>query len=267
MTAPERQPWDPPVAAPLTAKTRTAVLAELRDLAALPSGRAWRMEDLLHLYREGLPSLPIARDPYSDEVVSYAVDTFGLDGPWWDYHAPVRPADQLPPSLFSLTGAMQLAVAVPMFTHLAKVGPAVPFVVPRLLAHEQVTAVLSSLDVGGNTAWIVSYFADPPLLDHHRFNTWGTNRYWWRDAGGDWRWNDCTEDAEILDVDLAPWIESGRLRWVAPGDQDAVLRDTVRHCPYVGIEGTPELQRVSQGKVWMQSGAAPRPARRRRTRS
>lgn len=262
----DRQPWDPPEATPLTAKSRAQILDELREIATLPSGRAWRLEDLLHLYREGLPRQPIARDPHTGRVVEYAVDTFGLDGPWWDYHAPIRPAGSLPWTWFAITGAMQISAPVPLFAHLAKVGPGAPFVVPRLLAHEQVRAVIRALDVAGNTAWVISYFADPPLLDHHRFNTWATNRYWWRGADGEWRWNDCTEDAEVLDFDLAPWIESGRLQWIAPNDGDAKLHETTRRCPYLDIDGTHEFQRVSQGKVWTQSDPGTT-ARRRRSRT
>lgn len=263
----ERQPWDLPEAKPLTARSRAAILAELRELAKLPSGGSWRLSDLLHLYREGLPRLPIARDPYSGDVFDFAVDTFGLDGPWWDYHYPVRPADEPPASVFSITGAMSIEHAPPTFAHVAKVGPGAPFVVPRLLAHDAVTAVISQIDVAGNPAWPITYFADPPLLDHHRFNTWGANRYHWRWPDGDWRWNDCTEDAETLDFDLLPWIESGKLRWIAPGDRTLVLRDTTARCPYRRIAGVQAFQRVSQGKVWTQLGDVPRPrARARPTR-
>ena len=149
---------------------------------------------------------------------------------------------------------MRLDGPVEGTSFLAKPGPAVPFVVPRLLAHEGVVAVLAELLVGAHLAWSVAYFADPPLLDHHRFNTWGTNRYQWRGADGHWRWNDCTEDAEVLDADLAPWIERGKLRWIAPDDADATLRAEVRGCPYLDLEGTLEFQRVQSEKVWTPSG-------------
>lgn len=246
------KPWDRPDAPPLTAATRAALLVELRSLAQQRAGRAWRLDDLLHLYREGLPRLPIARDPHGGDLVEASIDTFGLDGPFWDYHAPVRPADDLPESVFALTGAMKLGARVPSFAHLAKVGPGAPFVVPRLLAHESVIAVISEVTIGRVKAWPVTYFAAPPLLDHHRFNTWGTNRYYWRGPDGAWRWNDCTEDAEELDFNLKPWIEEGRLRWIAPGDTSAALHDTSRSCPYIGLKGTRAFQRVSHGKVWTQ---------------
>lgn len=267
-TEPERPPWEPARAEELTAASRAGLLDELRAVMREPHGSAWRIDDLLHRYRNGLRRLPIARNPHSGGVFWYGVDTFGLDGPWWDYHAPIRPSDPLPLSVFSITGAMKLGRKLPMFGHLAKVGPGVPFVVPRLLAHDGVTAVISQIEVGGATAWPIVYFAREPLLDHHRFNTWGTNRYWWQDATGQWKWNDCTEDDEELDFDLAPWIEQGRVRWIAPGDGDLELHDTVKGCPYLGLSGETRFQRVSLGEAWTQDGpVATAPARARRQRS
>ncbi|HEX4979905.1 MAG TPA: hypothetical protein VFV35_07565 [Acidimicrobiales bacterium] len=252
MTDQQPYPWDFPAPEPLTDETRAEVLAELRELAKVPSGKQWRMQELLHQYRYGLPVVPIARDPSNGFVLEWGIDTFGLDGPYWDYHHPVRPSREIPTTLFAFTGAMQLTQPVPTFSHLAKVGPGAPFVVPRLLAHEHVVAVISEIAVGGNRSWPITYWADPPLLDHHRFNTWGTNGYEWRGPDGDRRWNENVEDAELLDFDLRPWIEAGRLKWIAPGDAKVELRETTRRCPYLGIDGVHAFQRVSFGKVWTQ---------------
>ena len=252
MTDQPLEPWEFPPADPLTAETRADVLAQLRELATVRSGGEWRMQELMHRYRYGLPRLTIARDPTTGLLFEWAVDTFGLDGPFWDYHHPLRPSVDLPTSVFALTGAMELAKPVPEFSHLAKVGPGAPFVVPRLFAHEQVVAVVREIRVGGNRAWPVTYFADPPLLDHHRFNTWGTNGYEWRGPEGDRRWNDNVEDVESLDFELRPWIEAGRLKWIAPNDDDGELRETPRRCPYLAIDGVRAFQRVSFGKVWTQ---------------
>ena len=260
-----KYPFDPPPPTLLTAASRAALLEDLREIASATNGQTWRLDDVLYLYREGLPRLALARDPHSGALVHLAVDTFGLDGPFWDYYYPVRPTIDGPASLFSWTGAMRLQAPVEAMTFLAKPGPGVPYVVPRLLAHEGVVAVLSTLAVGHHQAWSMAYFANPPLLDHHRFNTWGTNRYHWRGADGHWRWNDCTEDVEVIDGDLAPWIERGKLVWVAPEDAEVTLHSEVEGCPYVGQEGTLAFQRVQFGKVWTQAGPVsfPKPRKKR----
>ncbi len=35
-------------------------------------------------YRASVPVLPLSRCPYSNQVVYHSIDTYGLDGLWWN---------------------------------------------------------------------------------------------------------------------------------------------------------------------------------------
>ena len=69
-----------------------------------------------------------------------------------------------PLTLYALTGALRLAgpITAPV---VAASGPAMPYVIPRLLAPPDARAVLSSLPVGEHTTHMITYFA---VRDHVR---------------------------------------------------------------------------------------------------
>ena len=57
------------------------------------------------------------------------------------------------------------------------------------------------------------------------------------------------ETPECRDFDLARWIEAGKLSWIAPGDGTLALRMTTAACPYLGLTGCRDEQRVDRGIV------------------
>ena len=185
-------------------------------------------------YVAGLPRVKVARCPFTDAVVTHSLDTAGLDGLWWRYEDVVQQAEDLPATFFALTGAVRLGEPVEDVPFLVKPGPEAPYVVPRILLHNDVRAVVSQVAVGAHTGYAVTYFADPapPLLA--RVNTWGANEHWFTDERGTW-WDSSDEDESELDFELAPWVDSGKLRWVAPGDADGRLRTGLDGCPYVDL--------------------------------
>lgn len=198
-------------------------------------------------YHRRLPRPAIARCPYSTTVVHHSVDTGGIDGPWWEYGWPLRPAEELPPTFFAFTGALRLGTPLPSVPWLVKPGPEAPFVVPRLLSVDRMRAVIQSISVGGWEGWTITYFTDrAPSIE--RFNDWGANRYWF-DALGE-QWDSVTEDAEPLDFELAPWIDRGALLWIAPGDTELRLQSTSLGCPYAGQPGRRTFVRVQEGESW-----------------
>lgn len=44
-------------------------------------------------------------------------------------------------------------------------------------------------------------------------------------------------------------MRSGKLLWIAPGDESITLRQGVEGCPYLGLEGPRELAFIKNGKV------------------
>jgi hypothetical protein len=250
----------------MTPERRAALLAEYAALsgdqrAEDDAGRAAR-QALRDEYVAGLPRPRLARDPFTGTVVAHSVDTAGLDGLWWRYEDVVRPVEDLPRTFFAITGAVTLADAVEDVPFLVKPGPEVPYVIPRMLLHRDVRAVVSALPVGAHTGYAVTYFADPapPMLA--RCNAWGANEHWFTDDGGT-GWDTSDEEDDDPDYDLASWVESGKLQWVAPGDTEVRLKKGLEGCPFVDLPGRRSFVRVQDGVAWTPEDVAATPSRPR----
>lgn len=210
---------------------------------------AARLAELRRRYEAGLPRILLSRCPWTGALVWHSFDPFGLDGLWWDYHNPARPVRERVWFCRAITGAVAIEAPVERFPFLAKPGPGAPYVIPRLLEVPQVQATLSSLACGRHRAYCVAYFAvqETPGLDWP--NDWGANQRW--DEGGESAggWCETSEFEEEWDFDLRPWIRSGKLAWIAPGDATMTLRRELEECPYLSLRGTREMQYVQDGQV------------------
>ena len=170
----------------LTIAARNDLVARISDLRERIAELEWgRSEDdaVLGLrtelsqayesYAAGLPRLALSRCPFTGAVLTTAIDTWGLDGPWWDAERPVRPMEDTPSCLLVLSGAMRLVDPIEPADFLTLPGPPVPSVAPSLLERPGVSAVLGSLPVGRHTAYSIAYFADPPDDEPPPLNTLG----------------------------------------------------------------------------------------------
>lgn len=223
---------------------------EARRLARHQEYYLRTVSTLLAEYVAGVPVVALSRCPFTGEVMHHSLDHYGLDGLWWDYLAPARPEEQLPATYFAVTGAVRLGSDVRNTPFLCKPGPEVPFVLPRLLQHPSMVAVLFSLPVGGHQGYAIAYFADPMPWDLPRVNSWGANEYRFVDQEGVTGWDAQPEKLEEFDFELEPWLTAGRLRWIAPGDQSMTIREGVQGCPYLGLKGRRTVTRIQHGKVW-----------------
>jgi hypothetical protein len=205
-----------------------------------------RSSALQERYLATLPRPELSRCPFTEQVFTHSVDTGGLDGPWWQYENPLRPSAEaldLIETLFAFTGALRLGEPLELFSYLCKPGPEAPFVVPRILSHDSVRAVVSHVRVGPHTGFPIVYFAEePPEIE--RFNTWGTDHYDTYTG-----WDSMEEDSEPVDFDLESWIERDKLLWIAPGDDRLELRSGLNGCPYVGLPGRRTFLRIQAGVV------------------
>lgn len=236
-----------------TVMARLEVLTWLDDEggAAGRSEIARLQDDLSSLwdaYAEAVPRLPIARCPFTGSVVHHSCDDAGLDGLWWRWQSPVRPEESLPRTFWALTGAVSIAPSPEPAPFLCKPGPGIPFVLPALLASPPVKAVVKSFQVGRHTAWAITYFVAVPGLVLPRPAAWGSAESRWTADDGRQRW-DVPEDEMELDFRLGPWLQSGKLLWIAPGDENLVLRTGVQGCPYLDLEGEVRPQYVQFGEV------------------
>ncbi len=212
--------------------------------------------DLLELRDQYLATLPrvlLARCPFSGAEARHSLDTTGLDGLWWRYERPVRPAEEpVPPTWLAMTGAVSLAQPVEATPFLVRPGPAVPGVLPRLLESDAVRAVVSEVPVGHHRGFAVTYFEERPS-DVSPVNTWGASAYRVLEEGGRALEASLPALDDELDFELGSWIERGKLSWIAPGDETAELHDDLEGCPYLDLEGTRETQHLEGGSIWTAS--------------
>jgi hypothetical protein len=205
---------------------------------------------LYQRYERGLPRPALSRCPFTGDVVRLAIDTFGLDGPWWNYEVPARPIEPLPPTLFAVTGSVAFGEPVPATPFVCRPGPAVPFVVPRMLVHPEIRAVVSQLRIGTLDAYAVLYFSADPPLDIARANDWGLDRYLAEDAAGAGYGLRVIDDERDFDCDLAFYIRSGRQMWIAPGDETLTLRSVITGCPYLDLPGRRHPVAIFDRRQW-----------------
>ncbi len=201
-------------------------------------------------YQDGLPRPALSRCPFTGAIVHLAIDSFGLDGPWWNYEVPARPGDDLPATVFAVTGAVNIKGNFSKLTHLCKPGPAVPYVVPRLLVDPRVKAVVSTLKVGRYDAYPVIYYAEDTPHELARVNRWGTDHYAAEMPHGEGYTVTVPDMAPDFDCDLEFYIRTGRLQWIMPGDAGLTLRGTTGQCPYLGLEGRRYPVAMQDGKMW-----------------
>jgi len=108
------------------------------DFLALEDELFWSAERVRRDYSDLLSPVAISRCPFTNEVLRASIDTHDLDGLWWNYLSPLRRSDPRPPTLVALTGALALTTAPTWTPFLVKPGPGVPYVIPRLLAADEV---------------------------------------------------------------------------------------------------------------------------------
>lgn len=246
------RPWSP--------RHRNEILRSWRELrmrlrATEDEDRRNRLLDAIanvrEDYRRGLPQRAMARCPHSGELFTHSIDDVGLDGEWWHAESPTRRAERPPATFFALVGAVQLTGEIPHTEWLVKPGPEVPYVMPWILSHPSVMAVVSTLPIGGHTGYPITYFASPQPDDLTRANTWGANQYTvYGPAGENLGWDAEPSREPLYDYDLAPWIESEKLWWIEPGDDAFTLRTGATGCPYVGLDGERSPTRIQEGEVW-----------------
>jgi len=201
-------------------------------------------------YESGLPRVNLSRCPFTGELLSLAVDTFGFDGPWWDAEAGTRPVEPALPTLFAYTGAVQLEGTVPITPFLCKPGPEQPFVNPRLLSEPNIKAVISTIRIGGQRAFFIAYYSENTPFDILRINSWGLNYYYAEDAyGGGYQGKSFDTEYEY-DFNLGPWISRGKLLWIEQEDISLRLHSTFRQCQYLNLEGRKYPVGLFNGEKW-----------------
>jgi hypothetical protein len=110
--------------------------------------------------------------------------------------------------------------------------------------------VVSSVLVGEHVGFPVVYFADPVPLDLERADDWGHDHYSYVRANGGPGTAHAIENDLQKDYELGPWLEGGKLAWIAPGDIELALRQGSAGCPFVGLTGDRRRQYIRAGERW-----------------
>ncbi len=221
-----------------------------RDAAAEATA-ADEMAACVGEYEAATPIVSVSRCPFSGEVFETSLDIFGLDGMWWAYDHDYRPYVAPIPTYFAWTGSMQLDGPIPNLPLKSMLGPQAPFVLPRILEHPAVRAVISSILVGEHVGFPVVYFAQPTPHDLERVDDWGHSFHYFSRPDGSPTSAHSTEYDVDKDFEIEPWIRSGKLSWIAAGDIDLQLRTTGPDCPFVTVGGERHRQYIQNGKTWM----------------
>lgn len=196
------------------------------------------IEDEKMAYLKSLPIIKISRCPFTNELVSYRMDTIGF-GPFWMYNNPMRDEVLGPDTFFALDGSMK-AEHVETKERL-NLGPDKPFVIKALMEDPFIKAVLSEIEIAGNRTWLITYFSFP-TAQIDRPNLYGSDRFFVKMTLGEIAYgSDYTE--EDYDFDVKTWIDRGKLLWIKKFDPDMKLQTTSRACPYLDIEGNGKIQR------------------------
>jgi hypothetical protein len=247
---------------PFSADERADILAAYRrgwerDQAALRAreeearkAAAQGMAEAVKRYVDGVPIVPLSRSPFSGEVFETSIDTFGIDGLWWSYEDDFRPFVEPERTLFAWTGAMKLAGPLPEWSLMAMVGPEVPFVLPRMLSHPDVRAVVSAVAIGEHVGLPIVYYAEATPHDLERVDDWGHRLHSFLRADGSPTSTHSIQDDD-KDFDLVPWFRRGKLLWIEPGDPELRLRHDPDGCPFIGLQGERRRQYVEGRETWL----------------
>jgi len=217
------------------------------ELLKLIEEKRTAAQELRKAYLNGIPTKAVSKCPFTGKVLERTIDLSGINGLWWDYDNPARLQEELLPTFFAMDGALQLGDTIEAFPFNCSVGPEVPFVLPRLLKHAQIKAVLSSFPIGSHRLYFITYYSEPMLSEIRRTNDIGTYCYKYKDREGRLQ-HDFYEDP-AKDFELEDWIRSGRLLWIEPDDENLTLRGYVTGCPYLDLSGNRKTLVLYEGRV------------------
>jgi hypothetical protein len=209
------------------------------------------MAEVARAYVDALPIIAVARSPFSGEVFETSLDVFGLDGLWWAYDYEYRPYVPRPADLYGFTGCLKVQGPLPEFSLKAMPGPEAPFVLPELMADPGTVAVISAVRVGPHVGLPVTYWSTSPPDALTRVDDWGMRSFTFQRSDGSMASGHATQADEDKDFELRPWLDSGRLRWIAPGDDTLTVRTGAGGCPYVDLPGERRRRYIQEGRTWL----------------
>ncbi len=221
-----------------------------------PPEYSQRRQELTRQYCDGLPIVPLSRCPYCETIIQIVMDTFDIDGlALCLNHA--EPRHIKCPHFWMLSGALRLGQSITVSKGGLETGPELPFIIPQVLNDHPIKVVIFQVPVGQHVAYPTAYFTEKkPVFVKKPFPEWTTGIYRWTKNGRIQQlgmYDAIPSEYKPLkidaDFDLAPWIEQGKVLWIAPDDESMTLRSDVEGYPYLNLPGTKEFLWVIRGQV------------------
>ena len=248
----------------LTRIERDALVEKMRDIdekhypkdkSKEPSSKESQRLDKLYYatmgeYFHRLPRPVLSKCPHCGKPFRHSFDPYGLDGPWWwtDRFCTVKEPQDCG-HFRVLQGAYALRGRDPKeVKEGVEPGPAVPFVVPRLLRLPKMVAVIGKLAMAnGDVAYPMVYFSTAKIPADDLYKEWGRNEYWFKDEKGHSCW---TIPNSKWDFELKPYLENGAVRFVdLKGGKSASFLSGKKCASFLGLEGERSPQVISWGEL------------------
>ena len=128
-------------------------------------------------------------------------------------------------------------------------GAEVPFVKPRILKREGVTAVISSVSIAEKyTGYPVTYFSKEYISQRDFMTGWAREEYCARDE----MVSSATfvgERREPQEYDLTDWISQNKIRWIQEKNNEIVLNSNDDIYPYENLKGRRHPYVIQNGQI------------------
>lgn len=205
-----------------------------------------RANALLEEYYDCLPRMTLSRCPFTRQPLTRVFDPWGIDGFWWQDRNIRRVKEPTAPRTFHLLQGAVSFNGQPLRGGIdeAFIGPDVPFVIPRIMSRPGMVAVVSSITMAnGYIAYPIAYYSLEKQLRGSMTQSWREETY---SYDGLWR-----IDAHPWDFELKEWVESGRVKWIAPDDPEFVVQEGWGNCPYQDLPGHRQRQTLTKYNLFL----------------
>lgn len=215
----------------MLSRVRELYLQRFGDSGVQMSVKDWRAskseeQQLLMEYAENIPYIAVSRCPICNEKLEVAIDTYGLDGPWWWKDCPVDLPTHMACEHFQIfLGALDLKGRQPLeISRTVIPGPSLPFVTDRLLLIEGVKAVLSAIEIRpGYQGYLTAYYSKEPLEQSELHQEWRHETYSLKNPDGEAV--AAEQKLDFWNFYLDDWMGQEKLYFISPGDESLSLKD------------------------------------------